>query len=271
MSRYMPGVDAVREQQDATFQLARRIATKGKVLRPGGLTERCVALVTPGRLIIPIPCPPGGTYDPDLVATLRRMVSDQEAQTISVIAFNDLSKPIPADHLESQGITAQLIDTMIPSLGLLTCMSSFGHNVVVFEGHSSALALGCQDADLLLVDEIMMAHLPQDWVSVASRALRKPRILVWGREGTITPLDAASAKGDPLRHQNVLSVDLTHLKVLIRSIGDAPLLLTMPKPESYLPKGARGIEPEPGKKLCPRCGRELNIYAVKCRFCKSEL
>jgi hypothetical protein len=267
----MPEVDAVREQQEATFQLARRIAVRGKVLRPGGLPERCVALVTPGRLIIPIPCPPGGTYDPDLVATLRRMVSDQKAQTISVIAFNDLSKPIPADLLESQGITANLIDAMIPFLGLLMCMTNSGHDVVVFEGHSSALALGCRDADLLLVDEAMVAHLPKDWVSVASSVLRKPRILVWGREGTITPLEAASANRDPLPRQNFLCVDLTQLKVLIRSIGDAPLLLTMPKPESYLPKGSRGMEQEPGKKLCPRCGRELNIYAVKCRFCKSEL
>jgi hypothetical protein len=268
----MPKVDAVRTQQAATFQLARRIAVKGKVLCPGGVTERCVALVTPGRLIIPIPCLPGDTYDPDLVAALGRMVSDQKAQTISVIAFNDLPKQIlPADQLEWQGITSKLIDTMIPFLGLLMCMTNFGHNVVVFEGHSSAVALGCRDADLLLVDEAMVVHLPKDWVSVAGSVLRKPRILFWGREGTITPLDAASTERDPLAHQNVVSVDLAHLRVLIRSIGDEPLLLTMPNPESYLPEGSRGVAPEPGKRLCPRCGRELNVYAVKCRFCKSEL
>ena len=26
-----------------------------------------------------------------------------------------------------------------------------------------------------------------------------------------------------------------------------------------------------GKKVCPHCGKDLNIYAVKCRFCKTEL
>src|SRR5579863_3652628 len=205
MSKYMPEVDAIREQQEATFQMARRIAVKGKVLRPGGLAERCVAVVTPGRLILPIPCPPDGTYHPDLVATLSRMVPDPKPQTISVIAFNDLSRSIPTDHPESQGITAKRIDTMIPFLGLLMCMTNLGHNVVVFEGHSSALTLGCGDADLLLVDEAMMEHLPKEWVRVAKSVLRQPRILVWGREGTMTPLAAESAQQDPLPHENVLS------------------------------------------------------------------
>jgi hypothetical protein len=30
-------------------------------------------------------------------------------------------------------------------------------------------------------------------------------------------------------------------------------------------------EREPGKKACPHCGKALNVYAVKCRFCKADL
>ena len=33
----------------------------------------------------------------------------------------------------------------------------------------------------------------------------------------------------------------------------------------------QSTERRPNKKVCPRCGKDLNIYAVKCRFCKTEL
>jgi len=66
-------------------------------------------------------------------------------------------------------------------LGFLLGFAYIGHAVWVFEGHPSALASGCRNADVLLVDGAMVPHLQQDWVAVASRAMRRPEIFVHDR------------------------------------------------------------------------------------------
>jgi hypothetical protein len=145
-------------------------------------------------MILPLPCPPRGSVAPELIAGVRLIVPEDEPQAITVIAFNDVLRAELPDRPEQQGITAEEVSLLIPFLGHLLGMAYTGHSVVVFEGHSSALALACRDADLLIVDEAMLPRLQPDWVSVASHAMRKPRILVFGRDGRIHPLDPTSAQ-----------------------------------------------------------------------------
>jgi hypothetical protein len=51
----------------------------------------------------------------------------------------------------------------------------------VFEGHPSALAVGCRDAELLIADNAMMPFLQEDWVTVAVGAMKRPLIFAHER------------------------------------------------------------------------------------------
>lgn len=271
MTPYMPEVDAIPEQQEATLRMARQIAVKGKVLRPGGIPESCVALITPGRIIVPIPCPPPGSCGSETVAALRRLVPTVEPQAITVIAFNDVTKLDLPDHLRQRGLTAPMIESLIPFLGCLLGLAYLGHSVVIFEGHSSALALGCRDADLLIIDEAMAVHLPKNCARVALGSLRTPRIVLFRRDGRVGPIVPSRDQPFAAPDQDVNWKAAAGPTGLVRALGNAPLMMTMPNPESYMPKATAGAPQRADKKTCPRCGKELNVYAVKCRFCKAEL
>jgi hypothetical protein len=266
MTPYMPEVDAIPEHQEAAFRGARRMSADGIWSVPGTMVqwhnsipaaaiaeeerrigaEPVVALVTPGRLIIPVPCPPRGSFGPELNAGVRLIVPEDEPQAITVIAFNDVLGADLPDWPKDQAITAELVKLLIPFLGYLLGLASAGHRVVVFEGHSSALVVACRDADLLIVDDIMLAHLQQDWVSVTSGAMRKPRILVFGRDGRIIPLDPASARPLAVPGREALKVDLGCLAGAVRGNRAQPLPLLLILSASDLPE--RSVSPPKPKR-----------------------
>ena len=68
-----------------------------------------------------------------------------------------------------------------PFLGLLLGLAYIGHSVWIFEGHPSALAAGCRNADVLIVDGDMVPHLQEDWTAVASSVMRHREIYVHDR------------------------------------------------------------------------------------------
>jgi len=62
-------------------------------------------------------------------------------------------------------------------------LTADGHNVVVFEGHPSALETGIRDTDVLLIDSGMLTFLQEDWIRVAVRAMRPgARYFIYRRE-----------------------------------------------------------------------------------------
>jgi hypothetical protein len=69
----------------------------------------------------------------------------------------------------------------IPFLGLLTGLTYIGHHVWVFEGHASALAAGCRDADVLIVDSGVVPHLEKGWEKAAEAVMRNANILIHDR------------------------------------------------------------------------------------------
>jgi hypothetical protein len=70
----------------------------------------------------------------------------------------------------------------IPFMGMVMGLAYIGHAVWLFEGHSSALAAGCRDADVLLVDGEMVSHLQKDWAQVAASTMRHKEIYVHDRK-----------------------------------------------------------------------------------------
>jgi hypothetical protein len=265
MTPYMPEVDAIPEQQEAAFRGARRMSADGVWSVPGTMVQwhdsiaeaareeekrrigaaPVVALVTPGRMILPIPCPPRGSLGPVLIAGVRLIVPEKEPQAITVIAFNDVLRADLPDGPKDQAITPELVNFLIPFLGYLLGMASTGHSVVVFEGHSSTLALACRDADLLIVDDVILPHLQRDWVSLASGAMRKPRILVFGRDGRIIPVDLDNARPVAAPGQT-LKVDLGRLEEAVRGNRAQPLPLLLMLPTNCLP--ATSVSPPKPKR-----------------------
>ena len=163
----MPAVDQP-DDVGAVFGTARHAAS-GKGEQPPAVPGCHVIIVTPGRLLKFQPCPPPGSMTAAQVASIEQMIPSKERRNIAAIAFTEL-----------EAITKSA-DTAIPFLGILLGFAYIGHVVWVFEGHPSALAAGCHEADLLLVDGAMVPYLQRDWATVAAKAMRRPEIYVHDR------------------------------------------------------------------------------------------
>jgi hypothetical protein len=152
----MPEVDEPPDI-DAVFLQARRQAANQ------------VVIVTPGRMLMFQPCPAAGSISPDKVSSVEHMMPSKVKRNVAAIAFTEVG-----------GLMTDVAKT-IPFFGILLGFAYIGHVVWVFEGHPSALAAGCREADVLIVDGAMVPHLQSDWVGVASKAMRRPEIYVHDR------------------------------------------------------------------------------------------
>lgn len=157
----MPEVDTPPNIEDV-FAEARKAAFGDNA---GERDPRRVVLVTPGRMLMLQPCPPPGSMPRSEVSQIEKMASPKVKRKIAVIGYTEL-----------RAVTSDLARA-IPFFGLLSGMAYVGHSVWVFEGHPSALAAGCKEADLLIVDSAMVPHLTPDWQKVASAA--KPALQIY--------------------------------------------------------------------------------------------
>ncbi|HVO22460.1 MAG TPA: hypothetical protein VMW56_02400 [Candidatus Margulisiibacteriota bacterium] len=151
----------------AVFDQARSTAAA----RPatGGARPRCVVIVTPGRLLLLQPSPPAGSMPESQAAGIKKLISPEPQRNIAAISYTDLA-----------ALKANIAKA-IPFVGILLGFAYIGHAVWVFEGHASALAHGCRNADVLLVDSGMLPHLPPNWRAVAGSAMQRPEIYVHDR------------------------------------------------------------------------------------------
>lgn len=116
------------------------------------------------------PCPAPGSLSVDELAAAARIAPAGAAKNVAVIAYNEI------DAVRGD------ISTAIPFFDLLKQVGYLGHAVWIFEGHVSAMAAGCQDADVLIVDDGMMRYLPGNWRSVASGVMRGTAFFVFERK-----------------------------------------------------------------------------------------
>ena len=103
------------------------------------------------------------------VEPIERMIPPQVKRKIAAIAYTELSA------LQKD------ISQAIPFFGILLGFAYIGHSVWVFEGHKSALAAGCRDADVLIVDGAMIPYLQTDWAVVAASVMKRPEIYTHDR------------------------------------------------------------------------------------------
>src|SRR5574341_1576007 len=159
---HMPEVDVLPNIEEI-FDTVRKTAA-GEAEQMADSSERKVIIVTPGRMMMLHPCPKAGSMPREVVASIEAMISPAVKRNIAAIAYTQLDA-LMADVAKA-----------IPFLGFLVGFAYVGHAVWVFEGHLSALAAGCRDADVLIVDGAMVPHLSEDWLSRATSVMRNAEI-----------------------------------------------------------------------------------------------
>jgi hypothetical protein len=105
----------------------------------------------------------------DQVASIESILPSTASKKIAVIAYTELS------------VVRTNLAGAIPFFGMLLGFAYIGHSVWVFEGHSSALAAGCKDANVVVVDGGMLPFLQPDWKEVVTGAMKFPSIYVHDR------------------------------------------------------------------------------------------
>jgi hypothetical protein len=179
---HMPGVELLSDM-DELFNAARRLSATGEhPVGPGELSagadaelekyqgERSVVVVTPGRMLMPVPAPKPGTVRPSTEEAVRKLMPPDPPLNISVISYTYVGALLK----DKRGA--------VPFLGLLVGFASIGHTVVVFEGHASAFESGVRGSDVLLMDSGMLPFIQSDWVEVAFKLMRSgARVLVHDR------------------------------------------------------------------------------------------
>ena len=163
---HMPEVDFPPKLEDI-FDKARKAAAADTTAAEG--KNRNVVVVTPGRMVMLHPCPIPGTMNPHAVESVEKLMPSETRRNVAVIAYTEL-KALRADVLKT-----------ILFYGLLTGLAYIGHAVWVFEGHSSALAAGCREADLLIADCEIVPFLTSDWMRTASSVMRRALIFAHDR------------------------------------------------------------------------------------------
>ena len=166
----IPEVD-IRPDIEKIFERARSSADES-VMDDEGLYRRQVIIVTPGRLLISKACPLPAELSREDISRLTGLLPANPPQNIAVIAYT---------YLEA---LKRDINKTIPFFGYLLGFAAIGHRVWIFEGHPSALAAGCRNADLLLVDGGLLPFLAENenWQGDALGSMRDNQIKIIPRD-----------------------------------------------------------------------------------------
>jgi hypothetical protein len=167
---HMPGVELLSDM-DALFAAARRLSATGEYPAGGAPTAeaaglekmkglRSAVILTPGRLMMPVPAPAPGSVSKEMVQSVSHLLPPDPPLAVSVISYTY----VPA--------LIQDKARAIPFLGFLVGFAAIGHTVVVFEGHPSAFESGVRGSDVLLLDSGMLPFIQKDWKETAFRLMR---------------------------------------------------------------------------------------------------
>src|SRR5690349_6913875 len=126
---YMPEVDALPESAEP-FVLARAEVARGGADKGLASGQHCIGIVTPGRQVLFLPTPKPGRVTSRQVLQACSLLPSDKPLNVTAIAFTSL-EPLLRNS-----------QRCIPFLRQLLALGHAGHNVIVFEGHESALEYG---------------------------------------------------------------------------------------------------------------------------------
>lgn len=179
---HMPGVELFSDM-DALFADARRLSATGEY--PSGTSElppeaaaqveklkgqRSVVIVTPGRIMMPVPAVAPGSMSREEEEGVRQLLPPDSPLVVTVISYTYI-----------EALTKD-ITRAIPFVRFLAAFAAIGHTVTVFEGHPSAFESGVRGSDVLMIDSGMLPFLQKDWKETAFRVVRpEAKVLVHDR------------------------------------------------------------------------------------------
>ena len=204
---HLMGVELFQDM-DAVFQQARKVsAGQHQNVDSPTLTEgqRCVAILTPGRLIMLDACPEPNSVPEAEVLPMLSVLPSKSPLNISVISYTRV-----------EALTTDM-SKAIPFRGYLIAWAYSGHNVIVFEGHPSAFDSGVRDADMLLMDSGMVPFVQFDWVDAAQRVMRPEGKIFLHDRKTFTLSLYSKIEGQPTPN-----VEAKYVEFLLRILMRAP-------------------------------------------------
>ena len=136
--------------------------------------QRQLVIVRPDGRQMTLAAVPKDKAPPSAVAAVERMLPATMPRNVAAIgdtAWAMAEKP----NLTEAG-------SAVPFFGMLMGFSTIGHAVWLFEAATaSALAAGCCDADVVIVDSARLPTLPENWQALALAVVRTKQILVHDR------------------------------------------------------------------------------------------
>jgi hypothetical protein len=131
-----------------------------------------IVLMTPHRVLLGVPCPNLDLVRSSAVEAMKRQFPPDHPLNVTVIAHTRSAlNAVPERAYRAFGRD-------IPFFNMLLGMGAIGHNVFIFEGHRSAFASACHDADLLVIDEHVLPNLGTHWPELARPQMRTDNIII---------------------------------------------------------------------------------------------
>ncbi len=161
----MPDVDTVPDIDRVFADARERAAAQAK--------PRVLVVVGPDRKLVVFPEPENAPAS--ATAAVEKLVPSSVKRNIAVIGYTGFARA------SSVSISPRDANNAIPFFGMLLGLTHIGHSVWVFEGHPGAIAAGCRNADLLIVDGGMEPFLAKGWVEEAAKVMRHRNILMHDR------------------------------------------------------------------------------------------
>ena len=135
--------------------------------------QRQIVILRPDGRYLLLPLPEKGAAPPEAVASIERILPSSVKRNVAVIgetAWTTGTLSLPAANLA------------IPFFGLLMGLATIGHAVWIFDAATvTLLAVGCKDADFLIVDSASLESLSPGWQATAAKSMRSPQVLVHDR------------------------------------------------------------------------------------------
>jgi hypothetical protein len=163
----------------------RQCFTNARRLSAGAHGVRWVVIVAADGKLINVPVPSAEDADRSLLRDVRLALAPNQ-EPVTGLHITAICCTTGAQRL-ARSFHKML--ELVPNLSYLVGAVCLGNTVVAFEGRPGDFVSGCTDADVLLIDDGMLPMLQPDWAVVALKALRQPRIILFGRDGKLSKLD----------------------------------------------------------------------------------
>ena len=132
-----------------------------------------LVVVPPEGDCLLLPAMAASSVRPAMVAAVEKVIPSAFAKNVAVIGNTTWNPYVPPD--------VQTMNQAIPFFGILMGFTFIGHAVWVFDGSGDQFALGCRDADILLVDGASIPGLGPGWIADARTIMRGRRIRIHDR------------------------------------------------------------------------------------------